>query len=112
MSDGAAAVRDALRDARRSLAGAAVLSAAVNVLMLAGPLYMLQVYDRVLTSRCVFLFVVLSFVLVGAFVFLALLDAVRSRIIARSAALIDVRLRKAAHRAVLQFGAHSNTPPW
>jgi len=111
MSDGAAAVRDALRDARRSLAGAAVLSAAVNMLMLAGPLYMLQVYDRVLTSRSVPTLAALTIVLVGAYVFQAFLDAVRSRIIARSAALIDVRLRKLAHRAVLQFGGHTNTPP-
>ena len=111
MSDGAAAVRDALRDARRSLAGAAVLSAAVNMLMLAGPLYMLQVYDRVLTSRSVPTLAALTIVLVGAYVFQAFLDAIRSRIIARSAALIDVRLRKLAHRAVLQFGGHTNTPP-
>ena len=111
MSDGAAAVRDALRDARRSLAGAAVLSAAVNILMLAGPLYMLQVYDRVLTSRSVPTLAALTIVLVGAYVFQAFLDAVRSRIIARSAALIDERLRKLAYLAVLRFGAHSNTPP-
>src|SRR3569833_1948756 len=111
MSDGAAAVRDALRDARRSLAGASVLSAAVNMLMLAGPLYMLQVYDRVLTSRSVPTLAALTIVLVGVYVFQAFLDAIRSRIIARSAALIDVRQRKLAHRAVLQFGGHTNTPP-
>jgi hypothetical protein len=39
----------------------------VNLLMLAGPLYMLQVYDRVLSSRSVPALVALSIFLVGAY---------------------------------------------
>jgi ATP-binding cassette, subfamily C, bacterial PrsD len=38
----------------------------VNLLMLAGPLYMLQVYDRVLSSRSVPTLIALSIFLVGA----------------------------------------------
>jgi ATP-binding cassette, subfamily C, bacterial PrsD len=44
---------EALRDCRRASASVFVFSGLVNLLMLAGPLYMLQVYDRVLSSRSV-----------------------------------------------------------
>jgi ATP-binding cassette subfamily C protein len=49
-----------LRDLRRAFRGVAVFSAAVNLLMLAGPLYMLQIYDRVLASRSVPTLIALS----------------------------------------------------
>jgi ATP-binding cassette, subfamily C, type I secretion system permease/ATPase len=56
---------DALRDCRRAFASVALFSGVVNLLMLAGPLYMLQVYDRVLNSRSVPTLVALSLLLVG-----------------------------------------------
>jgi ATP-binding cassette subfamily C protein len=40
----------ALTECRRALVNVALFSGAVNMLMLAGPLYMLQLYDRVLSS--------------------------------------------------------------
>jgi ATP-binding cassette subfamily C protein len=42
-------VAAALRDCRRAFGGVALFSGVVNLLMLAGPLYMLQIYDRVLS---------------------------------------------------------------
>ena len=44
----------ALRECRRAFGSVALFSGMVNLLMLAGPLYMLQVYDRVLSSRSTF----------------------------------------------------------
>jgi ATP-binding cassette, subfamily C, type I secretion system permease/ATPase len=55
-----------LRDCRRAFASVAVFSGIVNLLMLAGPLYMLQVYDRVLNSRSVPMLIALSIFLVDA----------------------------------------------
>ena len=43
----------ALKECRRAFLGVALFSGMVNMLMLAGPLYMLQIYDRVLASRSV-----------------------------------------------------------
>ena len=45
--------RRALREMKRTFIQVGLFSAAINILMLTGPLYMLQVYDRVLSSGSV-----------------------------------------------------------
>src|SRR5690606_10407709 len=65
------------------------ISFVINVLMLAGPLYMLQVYDRVLTSRSLETLTVLTGLLVGLYVFLGVLDVIRTRILSRIALRLD-----------------------
>src|SRR5262245_29149154 len=82
-------VSAALKECRRAFSSIAVFSAVVNILMLAGPLYMLQIYDRVLASRSVPTLVALTIFLVGALAFQGILDVIRSRIVARAAALLD-----------------------
>jgi ATP-binding cassette, subfamily C, type I secretion system permease/ATPase len=93
----------ALRDCRRAFASVALFSGVVNLLMLAGPLYMLQVYDRVLNSRSVPTLVALTLLLVGAYAFQGALDLIRSRVVVRSAALLDQRLALAVHGAVIRL---------
>jgi ATP-binding cassette subfamily C protein len=88
----------------------ALFSAAVNLLMLAGPLYMLQVYDRVLASRSVPTLIALSIFLLGAFGFQALLDIIRTRIVVRSAALLDFHLGTVVHRAVTRLAVQTRVP--
>ena len=83
----------------------ALFSAIVNLLMLAGPIYMLQVYDRVLASRNVPTLVALTVFLVGAYAFQGILDLIRSRIVVRGAALLDQRLGDTVHRSVIALGA-------
>jgi PrtD family type I secretion system ABC transporter len=97
----------ALRACRQAFAGVAVFSGIVNVLMLAGPLYMLQIYDRVLASRSVPTLIVLSIFLVGAYAFQGAIDLVRSRIVVRAAALLDLRLGRVVHRAVVRLAVQS-----
>ena len=46
-------VQAAIATCRTAFISTAVFSLVINLLMLAGPLFMLQVYDRVLTSRSV-----------------------------------------------------------
>ena len=93
----------ALKECRRAFSSIAVFSAVVNILMLAGPLYMLQIYDRVLASRSVPTLVALTIFLVGALAFQGILDVIRSRIVVRAAALLDRRLATTVHAAVVQF---------
>jgi ATP-binding cassette, subfamily C, type I secretion system permease/ATPase len=95
----------ALREARRVFAGIAVFSALVNVLMLAGPLYMLQIYDRVMSSRSIPTLVALSLMLVGAYGFQGCLDLIRTRVVVRTAAVLDRRLSLTVHDAVIRLAS-------
>lgn len=85
-----------------------VLSLAINVLMLASPLFMLQVYDRVLTSRSLPTLVVLTVLVAGAFLFAGFLDAVRQRLMARIAAGVADKLGPAAYAATLDRALAGN----
>lgn len=82
----------AFRQVRRHLLAIGLVSAAANLLLLTGPLYMLQVYDRVLASGSVPTLVVISAVVLVAFAFLGLFDWIRLRMMARVAAIIQTRL--------------------
>ncbi|RWA70622.1 type I secretion system permease/ATPase [Mesorhizobium sp.] len=82
-------VRDALRACRRYFLFAAVFSLAINLLYLASPLYMLQIYDRVVTSGSETTLVMLTLVLLVAFLALAGLDLVRAAILTRASARLD-----------------------
>ena len=101
------AVAAALNDCRRAFRSVAVFSGGVNLLMLAGPLYMLQIYDRVLSSRSVPTLVALTVFLVGAYAFQGALDVVRSRIVVRAASLLDCHLGTSVHAAVVRIANRS-----
>jgi PrtD family type I secretion system ABC transporter len=104
----------ALRECRSAFGSVALFSGIVNLLMLAGPLYMLQIYDRVLSSRSVPTLVALSIFLVGAYVFQGALDMIRSRVVVRAAALLDTRLANTVHGAVIRLaiaGRHAGEGP-
>ena len=98
-------VAAALKDCRRAFWSVALFSGAVNLLMLAGPLYMLQLYDRVLASRSVPTLVALSLALVVAYAFQAVLDVIRTRIVARTASFLDEHLATTIHLAVVRLSA-------
>lgn len=85
-------VKDAWGQLRSGFAGIAFFSMVLNLLMLAGPLYMLQVYDRVLTSQNMDTLIALSLLLAGAFTVTGLLDLVRMRILGRLAARFELTI--------------------
>jgi ABC-type protease/lipase transport system fused ATPase/permease subunit len=103
-------VAKALAECRRAFWSVALFSGAVNLLMLAGPLYMLQIYDRVLASRSVPTLVALTVFLVGAYTFQAIFDLVRSRVVVRAASLLDRDLGTTVHAAVVRLGVLSRAP--
>ena len=96
-------LRDALRRFRQPFAYAAGLSLVINVLMLASPLFMLQVYDRVLTSRSLPTLTALICFVAGVFLVSAILETIRQRLMARIAAGISDLLGAATYSAVLQL---------
>jgi ATP-binding cassette subfamily C protein len=85
-------VRGAFAGARRHIMLAAIFSAAVNILYLAPSLYMLQVYDRVLVSGGLLTLAFLSAVALVALIVMALLDALRTRVMARLSLRLDMAL--------------------
>ncbi|MGL4242387.1 MAG: type I secretion system permease/ATPase, partial [Beijerinckiaceae bacterium] len=82
----------ALRTLRAEFAGVGVFSAFINILMLTGSIYMLQVYDRVLSSRSIPTLIGISAIVLAAFVLQGILDAIRSRMLARIAAAFDEKI--------------------
>lgn len=93
-------VGEGLRASVRRLGGVAIFSGVVNLLTLSGSIYMLQVYDRVIPSRSVGTLIGLSAIALAAFALQAYIDALRSRMLARTAALFDISLQKPIHLAL------------
>lgn len=81
--------RLALGRLRRTFVFVAFFSACVNILMLTGPLFMMQVYDRVLMSASVSTLVGLSIMALAAYVFLGIYDFLRIRLMSRGAYQLD-----------------------
>ncbi|PCH99018.1 MAG: type I secretion system permease/ATPase [Rhodobacteraceae bacterium] len=95
-----------LMKSKNLIIAVAVFSAFVNLLMLTGPLFMLQVYDRVLGSRSVetltglFILVVLLYSLMGV------LDYARGRVMARVGAKVQSAFDAPVFNAVLKQSVH------
>jgi len=85
-------LKDALNALRKGFYAVVVFSFAVNVLMLASPLYMLQIYDRVLTSRSMDTLMLLTLLVVFALLTLAALEAVRTSLMVRMSIWLDQKL--------------------
>ena len=86
-------LRAAMAACRRVWVSVGLFSACLNLLMLAVPLYMMQIYDRVLTTSNVDTLLALTVMVVMALLVLALLDALRMRIMARVGEWLDRELR-------------------
>lgn len=107
---------DAIRDGTvsrydsvlRGLRGPALiaggLSALINVLMLTGSVYMLQVYDRVLGSGSLSTLQGLFLIVTLAYVFYGLYEFLRARVLSRAAVRLNNGLSAAAFRAWLTAG--------
>ncbi|MGE0855307.1 MAG: type I secretion system permease/ATPase [Hyphomicrobiaceae bacterium] len=82
----------ALQGSRRAFMATGLFSLVINVLMLAGPLFMLQVYDRVLTSGSMPTLVALSIMTFAVYGVIGALELTRSRVVARIGAEVDQRI--------------------
>ena len=88
-----------------------LFSCIINILMLTGPLFMLQIYDRVLTSRSVSTLVALFALVIGLYFFMGVLDLVRSRVLTRVGHRLDAALgRDAFLDAIIAPLSRDNAP--
>jgi len=83
---------DTIMAFRRVFFSAGWFSLAINLLLLAPAIYMLQVYDRVLSSRNEVTLYMLTLILLGLFALEGLLEWIRSKLLARASAGLDLRL--------------------
>ncbi len=101
--------RAELRGARSAQSGlfwaVALFSGFVNLLMLTGPLFMLQVYDRVLGSRSEETLLALFILVAFLFAMMGVLDAARARVMVRLAARFQAVLEARVFRASLERSA-------
>jgi PrtD family type I secretion system ABC transporter len=93
-------VTSGLRDSARRMIGIALFSGAINLLMLSGSLYMLQVYDRVIPSRNIATLFGLSLMVLLAYLMQGYLDALRARMLCRVATLFDASLQDSIQTAL------------
>jgi ATP-binding cassette subfamily C exporter for protease/lipase len=111
--------KDELKKALAGFRGAfitvAVFSGFLNLLMLAPSIYMMQVYDRVLGSRNVTTLTVLSLLVVGVYVFMGILEAIRTWVLVRVGASLDAQLNPRVfnatfERSLLRPGSNTTQP--
>lgn len=95
-------LRAARRESRPYYWFVAIFSFFVNMLMLTGPIYMLQVYDRVLGSRSVATLLALTLIVAFLYGMMGLLDYVRGRVMGRVAARFQSRLDLRVFDAVVR----------
>jgi len=85
-------LRDALAACRGGFLSVALFSLFINLLMLVTPLYMLQVFDRVLSSRSTDTLIVLTVITILALLTMAGLMVVRGRVLVWIGTWIDRRI--------------------
>ncbi len=85
--------------------GLFMLSVASNLLLLTGPLFMLQIYDRVLASRSVPTLLALTGLMVGLYVFYGVVEVVRGRMAIRYSSLVAASYAEPVFSSVIAAGA-------
>ena len=103
-------VEAAFAAVRKGFGAAALLSGIINILMLTGPLFMLQVYDRVLSSQSVPTLFTLLFFVLALYTMMAVFDFARARTLSRIAHWIDDRLALCAFTQWLERHGSVQTP--
>jgi PrtD family type I secretion system ABC transporter len=93
----------ALSACRGAFAAIGLFSGAINVLMLTGSLFMLQIYDRVLPSRSVPTLLALVVLVVVLFAVLGILDSIRGRMLVRIGRSLDEALSGRVYEALVRL---------
>jgi ATP-binding cassette subfamily C exporter for protease/lipase len=87
---------------RRTFRTVGFFSAVINVLLLVPTIYMLQVYDRVLASRNEITLLMLTVLMLGAYLLMSVLELIRSFVLVRVGARFDMQLNKRVYTAAFE----------
>ena len=88
------------KDVGIALAAIAAFSCLINLLALTGPLFMLQVYDRVVPARALATLTALLILAVGLYAVFGILDILRTRLMTRVASMMDTSLSERVFAAI------------
>ena len=88
---------------RGAVLAVSVIAGIINLLALTGSLYMLQIYDRVLSSHSVPTLVSLSVLMLVLYAFYGVLDLLRNQASGRAAVLFDRRIAGPVHAVVVNL---------
>jgi len=80
-----------------------LVSGIINILALTGSLYMMQIYDRALTSGSIPTLAVLSMLAIGLYIFQGCFDIIRSQVLVRVGARLDQKIAPIAHRVAIDM---------
>jgi ATP-binding cassette, subfamily C, bacterial EexD len=101
----------ALKASRGSFLFAGLFSMFINLMLLAPALYMLQVYDRVLTSGSQSTLLMLTLLVLGLYALMGALDILRSRVLVRISGRLDLSLNARLFMASFDAGLRSGQSP-
>ena len=105
LSEGLSELRAARKASRKLFWSVGLFSIFINLLMLTGPLFMLQIYDRVLGSRSEETLVALFFLMGFLFLMMGILEWVRGRVLNRIGARFQDELDRRVFNAILRRAA-------
>lgn len=91
-----------LRVYKSVLTSVGCFTALINLLMLVPSIYMLQVYDRVLSSQNQTTLVMLTLMVVGFFAFICVLEVIRSFIVIRIGCQLERRFNLRVYKAAFE----------
>lgn len=95
---------------RNGLVAAAIFSAVINLLALSSPLFMMQIYDRVLTSRSLPTLVLLALIFGGLLLLMGVVDALRGQLLGRLGNLLEYAYAPRLLRHVLSLTGARDAP--
>ena len=108
----ATVINKGMKAIKPALVGTVVFSFFINLLGLVSPLYMMQVYDRVLSSRSISTLLFLTLILAFFYLVIALLEMVRSQVLIRAGVKFDRVVNPEVFRAIQKFTLRKQgTPP-
>ena len=92
----------ALWSLRRIFFAAGGFSFVINMIMLVPAIYMLQIYDRVLSSRSESTLLMLTLLVLGLYALMGGLEWVRSRLLVRAGSMLDAQMNERVFTAAFE----------
>jgi ATP-binding cassette subfamily C protein len=102
-------LKTAISASRRGFLAIGVFTAVINILMLTGSFFMLQVYDRVIPSRSLPTLAGLVVLVIILYAFQGVLDAIRGRLLVRIGGVLGDQLSAGVYDAIVQLPLSSQS---